>query len=180
MTSLSVSLWSQSDQPSYYQQQWWAFSGYFSHQPLWEQSSMRRTNMHGRFWGMRQAASGKWEDVDADDISAFLGFALLMGINRLPQLHLYWNTNPAFHYLPIGADHQGPLPCHLEVPALHHNPTPIIIINGYRRVIYIRRIIFFLIRSYTYPGQTMEGPAHNIGSCGCLPHQLPASSGAGY
>ena len=31
------------------------------------------------------AGSGKWEDVDADDIWAFLGFALLMGINRLPQ-----------------------------------------------------------------------------------------------
>ena len=24
-----------------------------------------------------------------------------MGINKLPQLHLYWNTNPAFHYLPV-------------------------------------------------------------------------------
>ena len=46
-------------------------------------------------------ASAKWTDVTADDIWAFLGFALLMGINRLPQLHLYWNTNPAFHYLPI-------------------------------------------------------------------------------
>ena len=46
-------------------------------------------------------ASAKWADVTADDIWAFLGFALLMGINRLPQLHLYWNTNPAFHYLPI-------------------------------------------------------------------------------
>ena len=46
-------------------------------------------------------ANTKWTDVTADDIWAFLGFALLMGINRLPQLHLYWNTNPAFHYLPI-------------------------------------------------------------------------------
>ena len=47
------------------------------------------------------AAGDKWSDVTAEDIRAFLGFALLMGINRLPQLRLYWNTNPVFHYLPI-------------------------------------------------------------------------------
>ena len=46
-------------------------------------------------------ARDKWSDVMAEDIWAFLGFALLMGINRLPQLRLYWNTNPVFHYLPI-------------------------------------------------------------------------------
>ena len=61
---------------------------------------VHETNKYAR-QVLGDAASGKWEDVDADDISAFLGFALLMGINRLPQLHLYWNTNPAFHYLPI-------------------------------------------------------------------------------
>ena len=47
------------------------------------------------------SAAQKWTDVTAEDIWAFLGFALLMGINRLPQLHLYWNTDPAYHYLPI-------------------------------------------------------------------------------
>ena len=46
-------------------------------------------------------ASDKWTDVTVEDIWAFLGFALLMGINRLPQIPLYWNTDPAFHYLPI-------------------------------------------------------------------------------
>ena len=35
------------------------------------------------------AAGDKWSDVTAEDIRAFLGFALLMGINRLPQLRLY-------------------------------------------------------------------------------------------
>ena len=60
---------------------------------------VHETNAYAR-QVLGDAASGKWEDVDANDIWAFLGFALLMGINRLPQLHLYWNTNPAFHYLP--------------------------------------------------------------------------------
>ena len=33
------------------------------------------------------SAEAKWVDVVAEDIWAFLGFALLMRINRLPQLH---------------------------------------------------------------------------------------------
>ena len=33
----------------------------------------------------------KWTNVDEDDIWAFLGFALLMEINWLPQLHMYWS-----------------------------------------------------------------------------------------
>ena len=41
----------------------------------------------------------KWTDVDEDDIWAFLGFALLMGINWLPQLCMYWSQR--YHFLPI-------------------------------------------------------------------------------
>ena len=47
------------------------------------------------------AADAKWLDVTAENIWAFLGFALLMGINKLPQLHQYWSTDPVYHYLPI-------------------------------------------------------------------------------
>ena len=48
-----------------------------------------------------ESVGAKWEDVVEEDIWAFLGFALLMGINRLPQLRLYWITDPVYHYLPI-------------------------------------------------------------------------------
>ena len=61
---------------------------------------VRETNEYARLV-LGERAQEKWTDVTEEDIWAFLGFALLMGINRLPQLHLYWNTNPAFHYLPI-------------------------------------------------------------------------------
>ena len=47
------------------------------------------------------AADSKWVDVTVEDICEFLGFALLMGINKLPQLHQYWNTDPAYRYLHI-------------------------------------------------------------------------------
>ena len=48
-----------------------------------------------------ESAGAKWEDVVEEDLWAFLGFALPMGINRLPQLRLYWSTDPVYHYLPI-------------------------------------------------------------------------------
>ena len=41
----------------------------------------------------------KWKDVNEDDIWAFLGFALLMGINWLPQLRMYWSER--YSFLPI-------------------------------------------------------------------------------
>ena len=41
----------------------------------------------------------KWKDVNEDDIWAFLGFALLMGINWLPQLCMYWSER--YSFLPI-------------------------------------------------------------------------------
>ena len=42
-----------------------------------------------------------WTDVTESDILAFLGFAILMGINQLPSLADYWKKDPYFHYSPI-------------------------------------------------------------------------------
>ena len=61
---------------------------------------VEETNRYAR-QVLGDAADAKWLDVTAEDIWAFLGFALLMGINKLPQLHQYWNTDPVYHYLPI-------------------------------------------------------------------------------
>ena len=44
------------------------------------------------------AAEGRWTDITAEDMWAFLGFVIFMGINRLPQMNLYWNTSPEFRY----------------------------------------------------------------------------------
>ena len=40
-------------------------------------------------------------EVTPEDIWAFFGFSILMGINHLPALHHYWSTDPIFHYAPI-------------------------------------------------------------------------------
>ena len=54
---------------------------------------VEETNRYAR-QVLGEVSSTEWLDVTENDIWAFFGFCLLMGINRLPQLHLYWNTNP--------------------------------------------------------------------------------------
>ena len=50
---------------------------------------------------MNDAQYAKWENVDAEEIWAYLGFMILMGINHLPALADYWKTDPTYHYGPI-------------------------------------------------------------------------------
>ncbi len=45
--------------------------------------------------------ASSWEDVTDSEILAFLGFAILVGINQLPALAHYWRRDPIFHYAPI-------------------------------------------------------------------------------
>ena len=42
-----------------------------------------------------------WTNVTESDIYAFLGIAILMGVNQLPALAHYWREDPIFHYSPI-------------------------------------------------------------------------------
>lgn len=37
----------------------------------------------------------------AEEIRAYLGFAILMGINELPEIRDYWSRDPYLHYSPI-------------------------------------------------------------------------------
>ena len=78
----------------------------FSHQQCWEcffftatlvTILVDETNAYAR----EVLGDSAGTDVTCDDIWVFLGFALLMRMNRLPQLQLYWNRQPAFHYLPV-------------------------------------------------------------------------------
>ena len=42
-----------------------------------------------------------WNKITVEELKAFLGFCILMGINSLPALKDYWKRDPAFHYAPI-------------------------------------------------------------------------------
>ena len=55
---------------------------------------VRETNRYSR------DCESNFETYD-EEIKAFLGFIILMGIVRLPHLYDYWSTNPLLHYFPI-------------------------------------------------------------------------------
>ena len=43
-----------------------------------------------------------WE-TNAEEIKAFLGFSILMGVNVLPNIYDYWSLQESFHYFPIAS-----------------------------------------------------------------------------
>ena len=42
-----------------------------------------------------------WVKITSEELKAYLGFCILMGINHLPALDDYWSTDPALHYSPV-------------------------------------------------------------------------------
>ena len=44
----------------------------------------------------------EWE-TNAEEIKAYLGFSLLMAMNRLPDLYDYRSTNDTLHYFPVAS-----------------------------------------------------------------------------
>ena len=47
-----------------------------------------------------QGTNKEWS-TDAQEIRAYMGFMILMGINQLPEIRDYWSTNEFLHYAPI-------------------------------------------------------------------------------
>ncbi len=43
----------------------------------------------------------KWNPITTQDLEAYFGFTILMGINSLPALEDYWKQNPVYHYSPV-------------------------------------------------------------------------------
>ena len=44
----------------------------------------------------------QWETSVAE-VKAYLGFSILMGLNRLPDFYDYWSTSEIFHYYPVAS-----------------------------------------------------------------------------
>ena len=42
-----------------------------------------------------------WTKITREELKAFIGFSILMGINRLPSVDDYWSKDPLLHYSPI-------------------------------------------------------------------------------
>lgn len=44
-----------------------------------------------------QQKSNNWSEVTIEEMQAFAGMVILMGVNNLPVIDLYWSTNPLFY-----------------------------------------------------------------------------------
>ena len=42
-----------------------------------------------------------WNTISNEDIKAYFGSMILMGLVHLPSLYDYWKNDPYFHYMPI-------------------------------------------------------------------------------
>ncbi len=49
---------------------------------------------------MGEEKYSSWVKITSEELKAYLGFCILMGINHLPALD-YWSTDPALHYSPV-------------------------------------------------------------------------------
>ena len=47
-----------------------------------------------------KSRSLKWKETNSEEMMVFLGLTLLMGLDKKPQLNMYWSTDPLF-YSPI-------------------------------------------------------------------------------
>jgi hypothetical protein len=58
-----------------------------------------QTNIYGK--GKKRSNNQKktnnWKDVSKKDIELFLGLIILMGVNNLPNMKLYWSKDMVFH-----------------------------------------------------------------------------------
>ena len=44
-----------------------------------------------------------WDKVTVEELQAYLGFMMLMGIVQLPSIRDYWSNSDTFHYKPIAS-----------------------------------------------------------------------------
>ncbi len=63
---------------------------------------VRETNRYVAICLESQSKLSVWT-TSVNEIRSFLGFCILMGMNRLPATSDYWSTDPTFHYFPVAS-----------------------------------------------------------------------------
>ena len=61
---------------------------------------MEQTNLYAKEV-MGEEKYQSWENVTQEELKAYLGFCVLMGINRLPALDDYWSKDQHLNYSPV-------------------------------------------------------------------------------
>ena len=61
---------------------------------------VEQSNLYAR-QVMGEEKYAAWKKITREELRAYLGFCILMGIAHLPALDDYWSTDPTLHYSPI-------------------------------------------------------------------------------
>jgi len=70
------------------------FSKFFTKEVI--QLLVEQTNLYAQ-----QNKPREWEDTTDDEITAFLGLLIAMGIHGLPRFRMFWSTDPLFRVQPV-------------------------------------------------------------------------------
>ena len=61
---------------------------------------VEQSNMYAKET-MEPAKYSAWMEINLEELKAYIGFCILMGLVPLPELSGYWTSDPYFHYAPI-------------------------------------------------------------------------------
>ena len=76
------------------------FSSFFTDELL--MTIAEETNRYAAQYASQQPSSNRPEwKTSVEEIKAYFGFMVLMGINQLPEMRDYWAKDPSLHYSPI-------------------------------------------------------------------------------
>ena len=76
------------------------FSSFFTDELL--TTIAEETNRYAAQYASQQPSSNRPEwKTSVEEIKAYFGFMVLMGINQLPEMRDYWAKDPSLHYSPI-------------------------------------------------------------------------------
>jgi hypothetical protein len=73
------------------------FRGFFTEEILTLITDQTNIYGRGRKSSDNRRKSSNWKDVSKKEIESFLGLIILMGINDLPNMKLYWSKDMVFH-----------------------------------------------------------------------------------
>ena len=60
---------------------------------------MEQTNVYAQqVYASEKCPKTPWRDVSLEEMLAFLGMNITMGVVNLHELHMYWSTNPVFEH----------------------------------------------------------------------------------
>ena len=78
------------------------FSSFFTDELL--EAIAQETNCYAaRYLATHQPDNTPEWHTNVEELKAYLGFMVLMGINELPEIWDYWSRDPCLHYSPIAS-----------------------------------------------------------------------------